>query len=149
MESYSAVWRSYQIAQDHKCVTKLSRNVGYCRRTARKYCGIKMGWEGEELISPESDSPHFYLRTFTATACHQPATEDTPPFLQDKLRPHCYLSLLFQSTWGSRPSHFPFATAQCLAKLQQQWQERCLACFTIPVINLWLRRHEAESSFIF
>lgn len=89
MESFSAVWRSYQIAQDHKCVTKLSLNVGYRRRTVRKYCGIKMGWEAGELISPESDSPHFYLQMLTAPAYHQPATEDTPPFLQDRLRPLC------------------------------------------------------------
>lgn len=125
MESYSAVWRSYQIAFDHKCVTKLSLNVGYCRRTVRKYCGIKIGWEGGELISP-----HSHLQMFIATACHQPVTQDTPPFLQDRLRPPCCLSFLFQSTWGSHPSYFPFATAQCLARLQQQWQERCLLCFT-------------------
>lgn len=53
MESYSAVWRRYQIAQDHKCVAKFSVNVGYCRGTVRKYCGIKTGLEGGKVISPE------------------------------------------------------------------------------------------------
>lgn len=113
----------------NKALTKCRLLQKNCKKIL-KYCGIKIGWEGGELISPESDSPHSHLQMFIATACHQPATQDTPPFLQDRLRPPCCLSFLFQSTWGSHPSYFPFATAQCLARLQQQWQERCLLCFT-------------------
>jgi len=103
------------------------------KKNCKKILWHKDFWEGGKL-SPGSDAPRFHLQMFTATACHQPATKDTQPLVQDSAGqwgsglPSCYLSFFFHGAWGRHPSYLPLATAQRLARLQQQRLKRCLPC---------------------
>lgn len=125
-----------------------NKALSKCRllqKNCKKILWHEDGVEGGKLISPESDAPHFHLQMFTATACHQPTTKDMQPILHDSAGqqgsdlPSCYLNFFFQNTCGKHP--FYSSTPRL--------QKRCLPCLPLCVINLWLKRHAAESGFIF
>lgn len=80
------IWRSYQIAQDHRSIPKLSVNVGYCKRTVREYCSKKrqVGREGSSCSAAcvsraQTSLPVLQAASFTVPAS---GTFFTCPFLQ-------------------------------------------------------------------
>lgn len=96
------IWRSYQIAEDHKSITKLSVNVGYCKRTVREYCGKKKPrWEGGKLLQGS-------MRQWSSDL------------------PSCSSSCFFHSACDRHPFYLPLPTAPCLHMLQQGWQKEGL-----------------------